>query len=185
MKEGISSGQYLDAAKKAHLHAEKFLDRFSPEDLLQQPPQRDLRKIADIKRYIRLATFIADEWKLSVQPRDRFPKPGFASWLVSLGGGNQAIALDFRQMKKWETETGMPVSTQKIRSLIHEAGHHHMSFNVQPPLNPSAVFFSEATPEEEEKAWCYAMAFFGIILGRYALFARRNHSVDDTPKITI
>ena len=175
----------MKAAKFAFRDANKFLTLHGPVKLLGRAKQRDLCKVEDIKRYIRLVTFVKDEWELSVQKMESLPKPGYASWLLALGGGGQAIALDDSQMRRWESETGMPVMVQRIRSIMHEAGHHHLSLGVLPPSDGSAFFFSEATPEEEEKAWCYAMTFFGTTIGRYALEARNNRSVDDTPKILV
>ncbi|MEI7935204.1 MAG: hypothetical protein WCK27_00815 [Verrucomicrobiota bacterium] len=185
MSRGISEEDFLKAARSALRDASKFLAAYGPEELLAQKKRGAFRKVEDIKRYNRLVTFVKDEWRLSVQKKEKLPRAGYASWLFALGGGGHAIALDDSQMRRWEDDTGMPVMVQRIRSIMHEAGHHHLSFGVQPPSNESELFFSEATPEEEEKAWCYAMTFFGVTLGRYALEARENRSVDDTPKILV
>ena len=122
------------------------------------------------------------------------PKPQFASWLYISssktkdrpirGSTGATIGLDSRVIKEWFKETAVPVNCQLIRTLLHEFGHWRVSPNLVERPNYRDGFSADASPEEEEKAWVFAIIFLSILVGDYALESRKSpQDKDDVPKL--
>lgn len=147
------------------------------------PSQEMLSDIVPNMRALQAAKFAQAVQKIHVIPFAKLPKEGFASWLMSIP--QIRIAVADMQLAEWEQSRRGPVAdVQKARTIIHEVGHAR----VQPALTAGATdqrgFVPSCRPEDEERAWVYAMSIMAIVLGDYAKMARRRLG-DDTPSVVV
>ena len=183
------------ACTTAYMDAEAFRTHYlsgTIRDFFDRRPMNIYRAVSD------LILFCADYAELEVQTFAALPRPNFASWLMKLSSTRAGIALAISQMRQWEwmpdaqtvfQSRGIPLPTQKIRSLIHEVGHHHISdlCGLRRTTPEEEVGLSRsADGREEELAWVYTFVFLSILLGDYSFLSRQGQpELDDVPKIFV
>ena len=183
----INEADCTESNARAFKDAIAFL-RENPSSLLVERPANlsDL-DFTDGERLFALKEFVEKTTAGKIQDiyYRKLPRRGFSSWLFHVGDGNYQIALDDEQINEWEKETGLPAGVQKIRSILHEVGHYHLSKGAQPNEGSGPAFFKDSEPYEETQAWHYAMSFLGIVIGSYAADARDSNKPDDSAKLPL
>jgi len=182
---------------KAHEDATEFHDNYlsgTTREFFDREPRLIKRAVSDVIKFCTLHA------ALSVQTVLVLPRPNFASWLIKLSPTQGGIAMAENQMRQWEWmppdgnpyhAKGIPVPTQKIRSMIHELGHHVISdlCGLNSTIRtgvPAGQPVAPSVPHEEELAWVYAFTFLGILLGDYALESRSGLlDMDDLPRVFV
>lgn len=185
----IAKGHFSDVSAVAYDCALSFRNEFMSEDAL------DLRSVgrrglASPPILSDLILYVQEVFECDIYPLE-ISEQGFASWLVisgdkAEGSDRYSIALDNGPMMSWTAQTGMPLATQKIRSILHEIGHLHFSLKTHDPN--TVPFIGVVQPIEEEKAWVFAMTFLGVLLGDYSFSSRdvvAGNGVDDSPSIIL
>jgi len=100
---------------------------------------------------------------------------GFASWLHRLGNQDYHVLVDWRRVSAIAKKR---IDIILTHLLLHEFGHlyYHKGLLFRGPkarANP-------AGPKEEDEAWVFASAFFGICLGDYANYCCGPKGLADT-----
>lgn len=123
-----------------------------------------------------------------VLPYSPLPQKGYVSWLLVRPLG---IAFDGAQVSSWwkrRSGNAPQPDVQIARAIMHELGHMFATpgllSRTRKRIKKNGKFWTPAcTPQEEEKAWVWALLAFGIALGHYAR-DRREHGLIDSSGVT-
>ena len=163
----ISEADFNQVMQHVRLEAQEFLRQPNNSSKKFCDPQQGTDERAKLPA---LARFVFDLTGATIQSFNALPAREYASWLFAISDVTTAIYLDEGQMHNWHQRTGMPVEVQKVRSIVHEVGH--LQFSVRLLTCPPNQFVPPSYPEEEEKAWVYAMTFLGVVMGDYSRSCR-------------
>ena len=99
---------------------------------------------------------------------------GFPSWLfkVSPEGRHYRILVDWELVRN---VAGNRIDIVTAKLTLHEFAHLH--YHRESLCRPWGRALP-ATWEQEDQAWCFAVAIFGICLGDYARWCRENGEPD-------
>ncbi|MHC4476260.1 MAG: hypothetical protein ACYTEL_11480 [Planctomycetota bacterium] len=117
------------------------------------------------------------------------PIKGYLSWLLVQPLG---IAFDSSQVfgQGSAPENVPDVEVQISRAVLHECGHilgtpELLSREGRRRTIGGRRFTECCSPEEEERAWVWALCALGIALGHHARKQREDRRIDNTPGLLI
>jgi hypothetical protein len=181
----IGKEEYGEIAGYAHEYAQQFLGTYlRPDDDLTIRGDA----VTPSPLMNALVAFVQDAVGCHIIEAP-LPHKDYASWLCFDKEDRISIALDIRQMGVWQGQNGMPVDLQKNRSLLHELGHVLLSPAVPDNAHEAAgaPLVKPVKPDEEERAWIFAMSFLTAVLADYAQNCRSGPGpeCDMTPKARV
>ena len=118
------------------------------------------------------------------------PRHGYLSWLLVRPFIGIAFDKDQEFGRETAPENTPVIDVQIARTILHECGHlfstDELLSSDEGLIEIEGITFTKcSSPEQEEKAWVWAMCAFGLAMGHYAWKRRDGNDYDDTPKLLI
>jgi hypothetical protein len=169
----ITPPKFKRAVLQAYQDVQDFLTEVvgPPSAILPDP------FIQSIKTYNWYVNFAMKFTGVCQYPVADLPLPNYGSWLLATP--KPKVAINYGQLEQWSTsppgDYPVPVLVQAARAVLHEVGHLRLHRHLW-EAPPSGVFAKDASLEDEEEAWIYAMTALAVLLGAYASKKRPDDS---------